>query len=78
MLNNNHPRQILLSGRSIFCESSEDRTLLMEAKALSETPASALDFTVGRLQLIKDACQHYSLGAAQRVVKRAIDNAGRQ
>jgi len=78
MLNNNHPRQILLSGRNIFCESGEDRALLTEAKALSEATASALDFTVGRLQLIKDACQRYSLGAAQRVVKRAMDNAGRQ
>ncbi len=78
MLNNNYPRQIFLTGRNILCESTEDRTLLMEAKVLAETPASVLDFTVGRLHLIKDACQRYSLGAAQRVVNRAIDNAGRQ
>jgi hypothetical protein len=78
MQNNNHPRQILLSGRSILCESGEDRTLLMEAKVLADTPASAVDFTIGRLHQVKDACQRYSLGAAQRVVKRAIDNAGRQ
>jgi hypothetical protein len=77
LINNNHPRQIIVAGRPVVCESVEDRQLLQEAKLVEVSPADVLDFSVGRLHLIKDACQRYSLGKHQRLVSQAISRFGR-
>lgn len=70
------PLQIFLAGRNIICNSAEDRELLSDAKALEISPADAVNLTVGRLYLIRDACQRYSLGKRQRLTNRAIERAG--
>lgn len=71
------PRLIHLANRKVTCDSAEDRALLNEAKALEENPATGVDLSIGRLHLIKDACQRYSLGKHQRLVSQAISRAGR-
>ncbi len=77
LLNDGQPRLILLAGRKVNCDSAEDLILLKEAKILEKHPASVLNFSVGRLQLIREACQRYSLGKYQRLVNLAIERAGR-
>jgi hypothetical protein len=69
------PRQIYLAGRNIVCESAEDLKLLREAQALEIDPATVLQHSIGRLHLIKEACQRYSLGKYQRLASQAIDRA---
>ena len=68
---------IPINHQIVKCESEEDRQLLRGAKAIVDDPSVAAQIEIGRLHLIKDACQRYSLGAVQRLVKRAIDRAGR-
>ncbi|WP_428304835.1 hypothetical protein [Lacipirellula sp.] len=70
------PRQIFLAGRNIVCESAEDLKLLKEAQALEIDPATVLQLSIGRLHLIKDVCQRYSLGKYQRLASQAIARAG--
>lgn len=72
----NHPREIRIAGRSILCESAEDRELLHDAKTIEICPADAVGFSVGRLHLIREACQRYSLGKHQRLANLAIQRAG--
>ncbi len=69
----NHPREILIAGRTIRCDSVEDRALLGQAKTITEDPSAAVGIKLDRLYLIRDACQRYSVGKAQRLVKMAID-----
>jgi hypothetical protein len=76
-LNDSQPRLIHLAGKIVYCDSAEDLILLKEAKILEKHPASVLNFTVGRLQLIREACQRYSLGKHQRLMTLAIERAGR-
>ena len=71
------PRQISLGDRSIVCESAEDLKLLKEALALETDPKSVLQHSIGRLHLIKEACQRYSLGKYQRLASQAINRAGK-
>jgi len=49
--------------------------LLRDAKTIADRPASAPEFSLGRLQLMKDACERYSLGTVQRLVKQQVDRA---
>jgi hypothetical protein len=77
LLNDHHPVLIHLGDRKITCESTEDLILLKEAKILESDPARVLEFTIGRLHLIKEACQRYSLGKYQRLVNLAIRRTGR-
>lgn len=72
-----HPRRILIAGRTIRCDSAHDVALLQQARSIEEDPAAADAITIGRLHMIKDACQQYSVGKAQRLVKLAIDRAER-
>jgi hypothetical protein len=77
VLSDNYPpRQIFLAGRNVVCDSADDLTLLKDAQALEIDPASTLKLSIGRLQLMKDACQKYSLGKYQRIVNQAIDRFG--
>lgn len=69
----NHPRQIQIAGRNVRCDSMEDRGLLVAAKAITEDPTTASGIQLERLYVIRDACQRYSVGKAQRLVKLAID-----
>ena len=73
-----HVAKILIDGRTIECSTAEVRRLLLGAKAIGDDPAAAQHLSIGRLMLIKDACQLHSLGKHQRLVKMAIDrlNAG--
>lgn len=75
---NDLPFKARVGERIIACRSSEDRNLLHDAQAIVDDPKAAELMTFGRLHLIKDACQLYSLGKHQRLVKMAIDrkNAG--
>jgi hypothetical protein len=74
---NSHPREIRIAGRNIRCDSAEDCQLLQEAKTFEICPADATSFSVGRLHLIRDACQRYSLGKHQRLANLAMELAGR-
>lgn len=67
------PFKARVGERIVACRSSEDRSLLHGAQAIAEDPTAAEHMTIGRLDLIKDACQFYSLGKHQRLVKMAID-----
>ena len=67
------PLQIQITGRNIVCESADDRLLLVHAKSICENPAVGVHFSDAKLQQIKNACERYSLGRAQRVVKLALD-----
>ena len=72
-----HPRQLQIAGRNIQCDTADDRTLLMQAGSIEVDPSVAATLSVGRLQLIKDACQRYSVGKHQRLVNQAIERSGR-
>ena len=75
-----HVAKIIIDGRTIECSSAEVRRLLLEAKAIGDDETAAQHFSIGRLMLMKDACQLHCLGRHQRLVKNAIDrlNSGRQ
>jgi hypothetical protein len=68
-----HVAKIHVDGRTIECSSAEIRQLLLEAKTIGDDESAAKHYSVGRLMLIKDACQLHCLGRHQRLVKRAID-----
>lgn len=51
--------------------------LLEEAKIFEENPSRVGYLTIGRLHLIKNACQRYSLGKHQRLVHQAIEQLSR-
>ena len=68
-----HVAKIIIDGRPIECSTAEVRRLLLEAKAIGDDPSVADKHSIGRLMLIKDACQLHSLGKQQRLVKMAID-----
>ncbi len=68
-----HVAKILIDGRTIECSTAEVRRLLLEAKAIGDAPSVADKLSIGRLMLIKDACQLHSLGRHQRLLKMAID-----
>ncbi len=70
--------EIRIGGYSIVCDSDEERQLLLDANRIADDESAAMYFSIGRLMLIKDACQLHSLGKLQRLVKQAIDrrNAG--
>jgi hypothetical protein len=76
MFESKHPREIKITGRRIFCDSAEDCDLLTQARSIADEPAVADGLSVGRLHLIKDACQRYSLGKYQRLVNNAIQPSG--
>ena len=65
--------KIIIDGRTIECSSVEVRRLLLDAKAIGDDETAAQHLSIGRLMLIKDACQLHSLGRHQRLVKKAID-----
>ncbi len=67
-----HVAKIIIDGRTIECSTAEVRRLLLEAKAIGDDPSVADKLSIGRLMLIKDACQLHSLGKHQRLVKMAI------
>lgn len=73
MKRDDHPRQIPITGRSICCDTAEDRQLLAHAKAVIVDPKSADRLPLERLHLIRNACQRYALGKAQWAMKMAID-----
>ena len=73
MFDSKHPKEIKITGRRIFCDAADDCDLLAQARSIADEPAVADGLSVGRLHLIKDACQRYSLGKHQRLVKKAID-----
>lgn len=67
------PFKVRVGERIVACRSLEDRNLVYAANAIAEDPTAAEHMTIGRLHLIKDACQLYSHGKHQRLVKMAID-----
>ena len=62
---------VKLSSRLIRV-TEEDRQLLRDADAISRNLDEGAKFTKGRLMLMKDACQRYSLGMLQRIVKQQL------
>ncbi len=72
MQQDNHPRHIQIAGRTIRCNSPEDRALLTQAQSIETNPGAADEMGIGRLHFIKDACERYSIGKHQRLVKLAI------
>jgi hypothetical protein len=64
---------VKIAGRSIRCDSSEDRALLLLAKSIEVDPGAADAQSIGRLYLVRDVCQRYGVGKSQRLVKMAID-----
>lgn len=68
---------VAFGSRRIQCENGDDRSLLVQAKAIADRPQIAQDVSIGRLMLVKDACEKYSLGKLQRIVKQAIDAFGK-
>ena len=68
-----HVARITIDGRTIECSSAEVRSLLLEAKAIGDHETAAQRLSIGRLMMIKDACQLHCLGKHQRLVKKAID-----
>lgn len=68
-----HVPRIVIDGRSIVCNSNEVRRLLVDALRIAEDPAQSQNFSIGRLMLVKDACELHCLGRHQRLVKMAID-----
>ncbi|MBL9161673.1 MAG: hypothetical protein JNL18_02905 [Planctomycetaceae bacterium] len=78
MSQDKNSRQIQIAGRNIRCDSEEDRALLSAAKAITEDPSTAGGIKLDRLYVLRDACQRYSVGKAQRLVKMAIDRLERQ
>lgn len=74
---NDLPYKAQIGERIIACRSFEDRRLLLEANAIVEDTAAADHMSFSRLHLVKDACQLYSLGRHQRLVKMAIDRLSR-
>lgn len=71
------PRHIFLGERNIVCESAEDFELLQEARAIERDFSTALKLSIGRLHLVKDACERYSFGKHQRLISQAIKSCGR-
>ena len=72
-----HVAKLIIDGSTIECSSAEVRQLLLEAKAIGDDPSAGQHFSIGRLMLIKDACQLHSLGKHQRLIKMAIDEVER-
>ena len=72
-----HARLLYIAGRKTWCESEDDFDLLTQAVEIEKNPESVLKLTTGRLHLMKDACQRYSLGKYQRLVNLAIENGSR-
>jgi hypothetical protein len=66
---------IVVGDRQVRCDNGDDRSLLVQAKAIAEDPRRARGCSIARLTQIKDACQRYSLGKLQRLVKQAMDQA---
>lgn len=66
--------QIQITGRNVVCGTPDDRLLLVHAKSFCERAQVSEHFSDAKLQQIKLACQRYSLGKAQRIVKLALDN----
>ncbi|BBO35696.1 hypothetical protein PLANPX_5308 [Lacipirellula parvula] len=73
MQRNDHPRRIQITGRNVLCDTFDDRELLAQAKAVVLNPATADTLSLENLYVIRDACQRYALGKAQRALKIAID-----
>ena len=67
-----HIAKIIIDGRKVECITAEERRVLLEAKAIGDDESAAKYLSIGRLMLIKDACQRYSLAKYQRLVKLAI------
>ncbi|WP_428305028.1 hypothetical protein [Lacipirellula sp.] len=65
--------KIRIEGRTIECSTVEVRNLLLAAKTIGEDATACRDISIGRLMMIKDACQMYSLGRLQRVIYRVIE-----
>ena len=74
MPQNPDPLQIQITGRNVVCETPDDRLLLVHAKSICARPEVGEHFSDAKLQQIKLACQRYSLGKAQRIVKLALDS----
>lgn len=68
-----HPRQIQITGRNVICDTVSDREFLSQAKAIIDDTASAEHLSLDNLYAIRDTCQRYGLGKAQRALKIAID-----
>ncbi|WP_152100137.1 hypothetical protein [Lacipirellula parvula] len=73
MKKDNHPRHIQITGRHIRCDTIDDRELLAQAKSIAEDPSAAAGISLANLYAIRDTCQRYALGRAQRASKIAID-----
>ena len=67
------PLQIQITGRNVLCDTAEDRVLLAQAKRIITDPSAADALSVETLNVIRDTCQRYALGKAQRAVKIALD-----
>jgi hypothetical protein len=64
--------KIRIEGRTIECSTAEVRSLLLAAKTIGDDESACRDISIGRLMMIKDACQLYSLGRLQRIVYQVI------
>lgn len=69
---------VRMPGLTIKCESEEDRQLLQDANAIRDQSQTAPKFPLGRLQLIRDACDRYSLGTMQKLLKVEIERVDRK
>ena len=67
------PLQIHITGRNVLCDTADDRDLLSQAERLITAPSAADGLSLDALSVIRDTCQRYALGKAQRAVKMAID-----
>ena len=67
------PLQIQITGRNVLCDTADDRDLLGQAKRIITNPSAANGLSLDTLYVIRDACQRYALGKAQRALKIAID-----
>lgn len=68
------PLQIHVHGISVRCETPEDRRLLADANTIIEKPSLVQKYSADRLRDIKNVCQKYSLGRAQRLIHLAIED----
>ncbi|WP_428305666.1 hypothetical protein [Lacipirellula sp.] len=73
MKKDNHPQHIQITGRHVRCDTMDDRELLAQAKAITADPFAADSLSLANLYAIRDTCQRYALGRAQRASKIAID-----
>lgn len=65
-------REIDISGRTVHCDSVDDRALLTHAKAIIKSRDAAIALSLEQLQDVLGACRLYALGEGQHAVREVI------